>query len=248
MNPGVTVAIPVGPLPAHQRWLLEAVESVRAQTMRANILLIDDMADVPRWCGGHWQRWEVEDVDPAKNLDPAMEHCWGGSLAGCYLWAAPWHLGVAHAFNFGVALAPDDLVFMLGADDELEPECLERCVEAWEATGRQDAYFWVPITYMDTGEQQGLACNAAMVTKGLWRRTGGFAPESAVGAPDAAFISSMLAHHPEALVRASGPPLYRYRRHGDTDTATRGPWQGAILESRRLLTELWSPPAWGRDR
>ena len=61
------------------------------------------------------------------------------------------------------------------------------------------------VVYND-GEVQEAACNAAMVTQGLWRLTGGFPPETAVGAPDAALVSIMLANSPRAgeFVRIKG--------------------------------------------
>src|SRR3972149_1200671 len=104
MKPGVTVAIPVGPSEANVRWLDEAVASVREQTYDGPI--------------------QVLLVDDMQGLP--YTH-------GVTTWHAPWHLGVATAFNIGVAVAEYDLVFMLGSDDRLLPQCLARCVEAFEA-------------------------------------------------------------------------------------------------------------------
>jgi hypothetical protein len=90
-----------------------------------------------------------------------------------------------------------------------------------------------------------------MVTKGLWHKTGGFPVETAVGAPDAAFISILLAHKelPQPIVVDPTEPLYWYRVHGETDTAMRGDgWQGPIGVVRGLLTEQWGVPAWGRAK
>jgi hypothetical protein len=236
----VTVSIPVGPFPANKRWVLDAVDSVRRQTVPAGeILLIDDMAGFDLGSFDHFPREDdsgVVVIDDKRHI-----------LTGCHVYAAPWRLGVAHAFNFGVALAANDLVFMLGSDDTLEPECIERCLAEWERQGQRDGYYYVALRYMDTGEVQTVPCNAAMVTKGLWKATGGFAPESAIGAPDAAFISTLMVHSPSSLIPVtSAGALYWYRRHPDTDTAGRGLWQAPILEVRSRLTADWKPPAWGR--
>lgn len=239
----VTVVIPVGPNLAHRQWLDAAIQSVWDQTIEvADILLIDDMAAIPGLDAAPTEhvtahRHPLLFID---NVDSPYDQC--------YAWRAPWRLGVAHAFNVGVALAPTELVFMLGADDTMEPTCLERALEAYEKNKRQDAYYYVGIRYTDTGELQSEPCGEAMVTKGLWRKTGGFPVESAVGAPDCALISVMMVHMADRLVPvADGAPLVNYRRHADTDTATRPvAWQGPILSSRDILTTTWKQPAWGR--
>lgn len=231
-TPRVTVAIPVGPLPIHREWLHEALDSVWAQTYgNTGGLIIDDMAG----------------LDPSDYLDRS-----GESLLS---WVkSSWLLGVASAFNHGVALAKTELVFMLGADDWLEPTCIERCVQ--EYLGRPEerrdlGYYFTSVRYTDGREDQLLACNAAMVTKTLWRATGGFAPETGVGAPDAALISVLLVRPELAdLIPVDSPerPLYNHRIHPGQDTAGRAPYQTAIHQVRDVLTRDWSAPKWGRDR
>lgn len=228
----ITVAIPVGPFEPNQRWLDECLESVETQTRQPDeILLIDDMADLEvTELRRHW-------VNPIR------------------IWRAPWRLGVAHAFNAGVALSRGDAVFMLGSDDTLAPDCLAECERAWERD-REDGndprtgYFWVGVHYLDDREDpdQFLPCNAAMVSRALWEQCGGFPIETAMGAPDSALVSIMMVH-PEAgrLVTVNrGRTLYNYRPHGETDTAGRSPWQGAILQARDILTKDWKVPDWGR--
>ena len=223
----VSVVIPVGPYPDDQRWLGECLESVRVQTHQADeVLLIDDMAGL------------VAEAPPPLRI-----------------WRAPWRLGVAAAMNFGVALARNDLVFMLCADDTLHPECLERCLETYqeEPKGARDrSYYFVGVKYLDgrAVDEQYLPCGAAMVTKELWRTCGGFPPEAASGAPDAALISTMMVHSDAGrLVGVSEHDracLYNYRSHGGSDSVRRASWQGVILETRDLVTRLWEPPTWGR--
>lgn len=216
----ISVLIPVGPHDANRRWLGECLESLYKQTLGpSEVLLVDDSGD-PR----------VHILQP-EGLP-------------CRVWKSPWNLGVAHAFNCGVGLASNPLVFMLGSDDTLEPECLEKCHETYQRNRDDLAYYFVGVRYMDTGETQTAPCHAAMVTKALWRHTGGFPLASASGAPDAALLSIMFGHG-EAAGRlrpvADGIPLYNYRRHDDTDTASKGPWQGVILATRDLVTQEWKP-------
>lgn len=217
----LTVAIPVGPRQEHGTWLYDAVQSVRRQTVPCLPLIIDDMHGI--------------------SLDDPR-------IGGAPVWYAPWRMGIPCAFNFGVALAPTECVIMLGADDTLEPDAAEACLDAYEnAVGAPDrTYFGLPVRYMDTGEEQYLPCNEAMVTKSLWKATGGFPPESAVGACDAAFLSSIWNSDEFKIQMVGRKPLCNYRRHSSTDTATRPvAWQGPILEVRNLLTPLVKPE-WGR--
>jgi glycosyltransferase involved in cell wall biosynthesis len=226
----ISVVVPVGPEEHHCRWLAECLDSIGSQMLPPReILLVDDMHDLARH-----DPWILDMIG-----DPDIR-----------IYRPPWRLGVGAAFNAGIAEARSDAVFMLGADDRMLPRCLERCLLAYEENDRRDAYYSVTIRYDDGREQplQDLPCNEAMVTKGLWQLTGGFPPESAVGAPDAALISIMLRHMPERLVRVEpqSEPLVEYRVHGESDTAARGPWQGAILAARDVLTSAWRQPTWGR--
>lgn len=217
----ITVAIPVGPYPANQRWLDECLDSVEEQSERPDeIMLIDDMA--------------------ALDMD---------SRNGKYrIWNSPWRLGVGAAFNIGVALARNECVFMLGSDDRMLPNCLAQCRMAYEREKGRDGYYFVGVRYMDDREDQNVPCNEAMVTQGLWRETGGFWPESGVGACDAALISTMMVHMPDKIIKVGENALVEYRPHAETDTAGRTPWQGAILQTRDLLTSTWVKPEWGRNR
>lgn len=221
----VTVTIPVGPSEANQHWLFEAIESVQKQTYSVDeILLIDDMADLPQ----------------PELLSDAIR-----------IWRTPWLVGIPTAFNFGVALARNELVFMLGSDDWLEPQCIEACVKGYRGFDKRDeTLFFVGVKYNDGREDstQFAPCNAAMVTKSLWKRCGGFPIESASGACDASLISIMM-KNPEAggyIGVGNRKPLYNYRVHPGTDTAQRQAWQSVILQTRDILTSIWQTPAWAK--
>lgn len=212
MTDKVSVAIPVGPYPSNQQWLAECLKSVREQSYPADEILI---------------------IDDMANV-PA--------LADVTIYRNPWRIGVGNAFNFGVALARNELVFLLGSDDTLDPLCLERCVKAYVKEDRPgDTYFFTSLRYMDDGEEQFTPCNAAMVTKTLWVHCGGFPIEATTGAPDAALMSIFYAHKDAGKVVgvSRDRPLYNYRRHNESDTAGRQAWQGTILTTRDLVTKLW---------
>ena len=228
----VSVVIPVGPKQHHRRWLTECLGSVFAQDVRPDeIVIVDDMAgldlhEMGVYAEGRRLGIRVVQINPA------------------------WRLGVAHAFNFGVAEARSPLAFMLGADDILQPWCLRDCLARWDRNNDPLGYYYVDVEYMDTGEVQNLACNAAMVHKDLWRHTGGFPVESAVGAPDTMLLSILIKYHGEAgrmyHVESEKPP-YLYRRHAETDTAARaGQFSQEIWTIRDKLTAGWTRPEWGR--
>lgn len=243
----VSVTIPVGPFESNKRWLRECMDSVREQTLKPyDIVLIDDGArlDEESWlqCWDYNDGVYYADYLSHENIEISIH-------------SMPWRTGVAHAFNYGVMLAKAECVFMLGSDDTLEPLCLERCMRAYELNNKLDGYYSVPLRYMDTGDIQTIPCNAAMVTKGLWHRTGGFPVESATGAGDAALLSILKAHYDdkgERLVQWVGTltdqpetPLYNYRRHPDIYTHKQ-PWP--IIDTlRSILTETYKEPEWGNN-
>lgn len=206
----ITVAIPVGPHPSNTRWLGECLASVAEQTMLADeVLIIDD--------GAH--------LESSYSLTARV-------------WQTPWPSGVAHAFNYGVALARHDLVIMLGSDDRLLPDAVATCWQAWRQIGDPLGYYYLPILYHD-GRTQHVPCNAAMVNKALWRHTGGFPIEGAVGACDTLLINKMQVAQGRLgslyPVGEEGHPLYWYRAHEETDTTTRRKWHGVVAVIRQML-------------
>lgn len=234
----ISIVIPVGPYPANKRWLDEAIESCLEQA--DEILLIDDGAKLDKWNDKlRSHRWRATDSRYAAQYQASVK-LWN-TLA---VYEMPWRTGISHAFNYGVMLARNDLVFMLGSDDTLEPTCLERCLEAYEKRGRADGYYSVPIRYMDTGEVQTAPCNAAMVTKDFWRLSGGFPLETAIGIGDSTLLSICIAHNLPVYwvghdVGDDDTPLYNYRRHPDIHTY-KIPWHIAD-PLRSHLTATWTP-------
>lgn len=209
-----TVMIPVGPYAFYKKYLSECVDSVRQQTIKpAEILLIDDMAD----------------VTPDDYPD-------------CRVWRAPWLLGVPAAANCGVSLAKNEHVFMLACDDKLMPNAVERI---WQTRNKYPdplGYYWVNIEY-STGEKQALPCGHALVSKSLWRHTGGFPPESGVGACDHIFVSMLLAQHGKAgkLYHVEGEPIYWHREHEEQYTRHQVVNQSTIADVRDCFSRRWQP-------
>ena len=249
---GISVTIPVGPEQHHSQYLEECLDSLNLQTLRPQeILIIDDMAGL----GLGPLSFPVNEPAGVRVVDDGNSR-----LGGCRVWAAPWRLGVAAAFNCGVALARNDLVLMVGADDWLEPECLEACLEAFKKQAEdQLCYYYLSVRYhaeegfsiprdLEDGIQT-LPCNAAMVSKHLWANTGGFPPETGSGAPDAALISTLMGNAAagKLIPVAEGRPLYNVRIHEGQDTRGRAPWQTVIISTRNLLTQQWKVPTWGRS-
>ena len=230
MTQKITVTIPVGPELHHRRWLDECLDSIAGQTVPPDeVLLIDDMAGLPIY-----------------------------RKRGYRVWRSPWLLGTAHAFNFGVALATHELVIMLGSDDRLEPPAVESCLAQYEASGNRDAYYYMPFEYgfrASEGDQDEdrLATreitNMAMVTKGLWRATGGFPLVGAIGPCDYIIcVALKKAGAPIIPIKPlHGASLCWYRVHQQNDTRLRLETCGGVGDwGRGYCDATWKPPAWGR--
>jgi glycosyltransferase involved in cell wall biosynthesis len=187
-------------------------------------------------------------VDDMSDLDDIeLFRCFKGTQIWTNIHRNPWRLGVAHSFNVGVARSVTDLVITLGADDKLKPNAVRLAYEAWRREKHLDAYYAFGVEYSD-GRLQQEPCGAAMVTKELWRMTGGFPVEVSTGASDAALMSILLTHFPDRIVPVDPNAFpYWYRVHEESDTSRLGPWQGVILETRNVVTKTWEKPAWGRN-
>jgi len=251
---GVSVCIPVGPYAWYKKYLKECLESVMAQTiMPHDIVIVDDMANVtPEDLGPLMRNGDVMTLHPEGMFPLVIRHDTGEFVKEFVrVWRSPWLLGIPGCANVGIALGQTNLVFQLSCDDKLKPDCLEECWKEWER--RQDplGYYWVGVEY-STGETQALACGHAMIPKALWRHTGGWPVESAIGACDAAFISAMMTHaHGEDRMGTlyavdDGRPLYWHREHDEQYTKHQHTGPGAILEVRKWFTDNWESPKWGR--
>ncbi len=162
----------------------------------------------------------------------------------CGYWDNPWNLGVVASLNIGVAVAKNELVLLGCTDDLFLPNCVQRCADAWEREKEPLAYYYLGVRYSD-GREQNCACGAAMVTKELWRYTGGFPPQASVGAADHIFLSCLMAgardgYSKAQIIRVSDELTYWYRVHDKTETSTTNIWP-AIEAVRDRLTSEWRP-------
>lgn len=202
----ITVTIPVGPFESNRRWLNECLESINQQTVQPDEILLID--------------------DQAKLY----------GIDGVTIWRTPWRSGVDCAFNYGVALARNDLVIMLGSDDKLLPEAVERAWDTWSYIHDPLGYYAFQVVYPD-GREQNTPCNGAMVHKALWQLTGGFPVEAGIGACDTFLLSIMIAANGKlGNIYGIGPrPYYWYRDHPDTDTAQRGRMYDVMVLARDVF-------------
>lgn len=235
----ITVVIPVGPRAEDCAFLGECLESVMAQTVRPRLIVIDDMHGIdPTRDGNHDH--ELPWADFANGTDyPIVFH------------SNEWNLGVAASFNTGVAIAPTEHVLLLGADDWLDPTAIECAQHAIETQPSERGYYWFRVRYSDDRplRDQSVPCGAAVVTKALWRATGGFPVESAVGRSDSMLVG-LLMKYPELgdliPIPDNSIPPYRYRVHDASHTASRGPWVQALESTAQAYWSTWAKPAWGR--
>lgn len=218
----ITVVIPVGPDRIYKKYLQECLDSVKEQTIAPDeVILIDDMAGL--WPG----KWKTEGLNMR----------W---------YKNPWLCGVPHSFNFGVALAKNSLVIMLGSDDKLMPWAVEDALKCWGHHKDPLGYYFFDIEYSDTGEVQSAANNCAMVHKHLWRHTGGFPIESSLGPCDHIFLSMLLSNKCGNIHRIeSEKPAYWYRRH-KASVSHNVKIAGAVEFVEDYYNNHWSKPKWGR--
>lgn len=224
----IDIVLPVGPFPNDKKWLPEALYSIRRQTLKpGKVIVINDVAR------------DLTDSFISKYLgnDIKLQHHFNLVRLGC-----------ADSWNIGIELS-NGLAFMMGADDWLEPTCLEECYAEYRRVGDDRGYYFVSIRYCEsdgslTDELQDLACNAAMVSKGLWRHLGGFPPLAGLGAPDGLIVSVLMGRGSEAgnlRPVKRGVPLYNVRRHAGQETGRTGAYQPAIVEVRNIYTRDWQP-------
>lgn len=211
--PLVSVIIPVGP--GHEQLVVDAIDSVEAQTFR------------------NWECIVVNDTGKPLPLLPAWVRVVGAGgrpadQPAYLLFMTSASAGVAAARNAGIKAARGALFLPLDADDYLMPDCLERMV-AWQRHGGPKTIvysdFWQ--TPEDGGEamtvgpsrdfeagrpllQGAIHSVTALTPIAAWREVGGFA--SNVPWEDWDFALKVYAEAGYCGQRLAAP-LWVYRKH-----------------------------------
>lgn len=218
----IAIVVPVGPYHRHREFFPEFVRSVEEQTVQpAEVIIVDDGS-------GCLEGTEI--FNP-----PSVGTCRTKVVRN------RWRLGVPASMNVGVGSTTYDLVIMACADDRLMPRCVELCWEAWERYKDPMGYYFFGLRYSD-GYEQNTPCGAAMVTQELWRKSGGFPPESAVGAADHIYLHGMLLASksgklPVKFLRVSDDIVYWYR--SDSNGATSSNIWPAIEAVKASYGQRW---------
>jgi glycosyltransferase involved in cell wall biosynthesis len=121
-HPAVSIIIPVGP--GHAKYLIDALDSVQAQTMPAwECIVVNDSGarlDLAPW---PWVRVTYSGTHP--DIAHKAGSAWEGNMG----------LGAGRARNRGLSHARASLVVFLDADDLLPPRALERMLETYVENG-----------------------------------------------------------------------------------------------------------------
>lgn len=117
-HPAVSIIIPVGP--GHAQYLIDALDSVQAQTVPDwECIVVNDTGAALDLAGHPWARvWEVNRIENDKAV----------------------RMGAGGARNWGLRHARAPLVTFLDADDMLVPRALELMLEAYAVSGGRYVY------------------------------------------------------------------------------------------------------------
>lgn len=214
----VSVVIPVGP--GHNKYVMDAIDSVDAQTYRS------------------WECIVVQDsIDPLPPM-PSWVRVLRNPGAG----------GVAQARNWGIGNSWGPLFLPLDADDYLMPDCLKQMVEGYQATHNiiysdfwDDADGTLKVYKTPDYDAHVLTKNGlihavtALTPRSAWEAVGGY-DEDLPAWEDWAFQLA-CADQPGLCSRRIAAPLFVYRKHtGQRATANKRDYEG----SKRGILSKWS--------
>jgi glycosyltransferase involved in cell wall biosynthesis len=214
-----TVSIVI-PCHNYERWLGAAIESALAQTVKCEIVVVDD-------CSTDGSR-NVASQYPVKLIRNQV------------------NLGVAETRNAGIQAARGEFIVCLDADDLLRPDFVEKHLSAFRSNA--DAIAYAPINLIDenganrnqvmfradavpalhaVGRNQIPSC--CMFRKSFWERAGGYEARY-TPAEDAHLWLKIFGLGGQAR-RAAKEPLMDYRVHGNSLSARGFPnwWQGTSV-------------------
>lgn len=218
----ITVVVPVGPHHMYKKWLNSCLFSIERQSVPANqVIIVDDMANLN---SRDYQSYNVP-LRITKN---------------------PWLLGPYASWNIGVALSQTNMVLLMGSDDMIYEDCIERVQKTYRKVGDVAGFYNLTCDIGQSHEKSTALNNAAVVTKNLWRLTGGFPLTANLGGGDALLISIMMVHMPEHLHQVDeGEATYWVREHEFQDTRKfAGTFPQQIVEVRDVETRRWEKPIW----
>jgi glycosyltransferase involved in cell wall biosynthesis len=206
---------------------------------------------IPVGAQPHHRQWLDEAIDSvagqlAGGDELVLLNDGGAPLGYRETFRFPHPCGLVAAFNCGVALARNEQVVMMGADDRLLPGALDAARVTYARYRDPLGYYFYAVRYND-GREQNVPCHAAMITKPLWKATGGFPQEAALGACDHIFLQMLITGRQRGvwhggIYNISPNPLYWYRAHADSETNNRTQrWWGLIQILRDDLATKWTP-------
>lgn len=221
----ISVVIPVGTNPAYLEYLPECLTSIVEQNPGGEVVIVDDMANLPY------------------NLRKA--YLSKGRLGSWQQIKNDWLLGCSSSWNIGVSRASNEWCLLMGSDDYLLPGCLDACREIISNDPDPLGYYNLTCE-TSSGEIVTLHNNAALVSRELWRHSGGFPVSGSLGAPDAMLISIMMVHMSAHLWQIKeGIPLYFVREHEQQDTRRMaGAFNWEVIQVRNIETQRWIKPDW----
>jgi glycosyltransferase involved in cell wall biosynthesis len=221
----------------YEAYVLDALESARAQTLSALGLVVLD--------------------DASSDGGPALVESWmsanAGRFAGVCLARHRTNAGLACARNGAIDLTPSAYVMVLDADNMLYPRCVERMLASLRDASHGFAYSIIE----KVGEPPGLMGTAswsaellrrgnhvdamALLRKSTWQAVGGYAPMAVGGWEDFDFWCKCVEADIEGLLVPE--ILCRYRSHESSMIKTlteRG------RNSRRVRREISERHPWLR--
>jgi glycosyltransferase involved in cell wall biosynthesis len=221
------------PFYRQDEYLLEAVESVKAQT---------------------YPSWELIVVDDGSDGRSAQEILAGvcASASNIVLLEHEENRGVSAAKNTAFAGSKGELVVPVDSDDVLDPAYLEKMVEALLCSDADGIY----ADFEFFGEKNCISCsetrpvrilsgwfppNPVLMKRSVFEAVGGYDTNFDLG-EDACFW--ITAHKLGMKFGHLHEPLYRYRNHAKSGTMTRGRDYPLILTKlARKFPELYSENA-----
>ena len=236
------------PLFNYEKYLPEALESVRAQTVRdIDVIVVDDQStDDSAMVAERWLRRHAQDFNYVALLQNRRNAKLGRSR------------------NTGVGFADTEFYLPLDPDNVLLPACIEKCLECLARTGAAFAYPTIEV-FGDMTGTMGLAefdpallqCGnyidaMAMVRKACWIAVGGYSALDPVGWEDYDFWCKLTER---GLFGARVQEVVaKYRAHGTSmlrtvtelpdnkslvidDLNNRHPWLGLRVLKAQGLSE-----------